>query len=151
MKRVGKPARGRRKGYPNGYVYECRMAAGKKRSRALLAELTLEEKLAQVQGDFPAGGIRLSVGESIRASVPNGDRPCEHAGNALHGKRSRRLPKWQRTVQRIVMSNSPHHIRLSFTWKGSAARSSRIPQAIPPAWRAAPGGTRNWRKRLAAM
>ena len=87
-----------------------------KRASALLAELSLEEKLAQVQGIFPLGESAYRW-ESIRASVPNG---IGHV-STLEMRCMETLEEaaeWQRTVQRIVMSNSPHHIPAIFHMEG---------------------------------
>lgn len=103
----GKACAGRRKGYPNGYVYECRMAAGKTFPRSA-GRTIAGRKTGTGSGDFPAGGIRLSVGEHPRLRSER-DRPCEHAGNALHGNaRGGCRMAAHRAAHRDVKQPAPH-------------------------------------------
>ncbi len=86
------------------------------RAAALLAELSLDEKMAQVNCIFPFGenfedmdkiveGTPLGIGEVSTLEM----RRIETLEEAA---------QWQRSVQKIVMDNSPHHIPAIFHMEG---------------------------------
>lgn len=86
------------------------------RAQILLAQLSLEEKMAQVNTIFPFDGVYLDF-DAIRAQVPVGI-------GEVSTLEMRRIPtlreaaEWQRKVQSIVMENSPHHIPAIFHMEG---------------------------------
>ena len=86
------------------------------RAAALLAELSLDEKMAQVNCIFPFGenfkdmdkiaeGTSFGIGEVSTLEM----RRIETLEEAA---------QWQRSVQKIVMDNSPHHIPAIFHMEG---------------------------------
>lgn len=86
------------------------------RAKALLEELTLEEKMAQVNCVFPFGE-QYDDFEQISESVPFGIGEV----STLEMRRIESLQAaaaWQRKVQEIVMKNSPHHIPAIFHMEG---------------------------------
>lgn len=86
------------------------------RAAALLAELSLEEKLAQVNCIFPFGESYDDM-DKISADTPFGIGEV----STLEMRRIETLEdvaKWQRNVQKIVMENSPHHIPAIFHMEG---------------------------------
>lgn len=88
----------------------------RERAAALLAELSLEEKMAQVNCIFPFGESYDNM-EGIAKSAPFGIGEV----STLEMRRIETLEEaadWQRTVQKIVMENSPHHIPAIFHMEG---------------------------------
>ena len=86
------------------------------RAAALLAELNLDEKMAQVNCIFPFGESYNDM-EKIAADTPFGIGEV----STLEMRRIGTLEeaaRWQRDVQRIVMENSPHHIPAVFHMEG---------------------------------
>lgn len=86
------------------------------RARALLAELSLDEKMAQVTGVFPFDRDALDFAY-IRSQTRNGIGTV----STLEVRRMETLEEacnWQRQVQQIVMDNSPHHIPAAFHMEG---------------------------------
>ena len=86
------------------------------RAELLLAELSLDEKMAQVNGVFPFDRVAQDMAE-ISARTPYGIGTV----STLEVRRIRSLEEaaaWQRQVQRIVMANSPHHIPAAFHMEG---------------------------------
>ncbi|MDE7353310.1 MAG: glycoside hydrolase family 3 C-terminal domain-containing protein [Acetatifactor sp.] len=90
--------------------------APQERAAALLEEMSLEEKMAQVNCIFPFGeqyddmgkiseSTSLGIGEVSTLEVRRIETLEEAAG-------------WQRRVQKIVMKNSPHHIPAIFHMEG---------------------------------
>lgn len=86
------------------------------REKALLEEMSLEEKAAQLTGVFPfdeeyknydaiAESTRYGIGEVSTLEM----RRMETLGEAA---------AWQRKVQEIVMENSEHHIPAIFHMEG---------------------------------
>lgn len=87
-----------------------------KRAAALLKELCLEEKMAQVNCVFPYGGVERNY-EWISEQVPFGIGEV----STLEVRSMKTLVEaasWQRRVQQIVMENSPHHIPAIFHMEG---------------------------------
>ena len=87
-----------------------------KRAAALLAELSLDEKMAQVNCIFPFGENFEDM-EKIAEGTPFGIGEV----STLEMRRIETLEEaaqWQRSVQKIVMDNSPHHIPAIFHMEG---------------------------------
>ncbi len=86
------------------------------RAAALLADLSLEEKMAQINGIFPFGEIADDMGY-ISRNTQYGIGQV----STLEVRRMETLDEvadWQRRVQKIVMENSPHHIPAVFHMEG---------------------------------
>ena len=86
------------------------------RAAALLEELSLDEKMAQVNCIFPFGGMYTDM-EKISEGTPFGIGEV----STLEVRRIESLEEaaqWQRSVQKIVMDNSPHHIPAIFHMEG---------------------------------
>ena len=86
------------------------------RAVALLAELSLDEKMAQVNCIFPFGETYTDM-EKISEGTPLGIGEV----STLEMRRIETLEEaaqWQRKVQKIVMDNSPHHIPAIFHMEG---------------------------------
>ena len=86
------------------------------RAAALLAELSLDEKMAQVNCIFPFGETYTDM-EKISEGTPLGIGEV----STLEMRRIETLEEaaqWQRKVQKIVMDNSPHHIPAIFHMEG---------------------------------
>ncbi|MBD5525576.1 MAG: beta-glucosidase [Lachnospiraceae bacterium] len=86
------------------------------RATALLAEMSLDEKMAQVNCVFPFGEMYEDM-EKISEDTPFGIGEV----STLEMRRIETLEeaaKWQRKVQQIVMDNSPHHIPAIFHMEG---------------------------------
>ena len=87
-----------------------------KRAAALLAELSLDEKMAQVNCIFPFGENFEDM-DKIAEGTPFGIGEV----STLEMRRIETLEEaaqWQRSVQKIVMDNSPHHIPAIFHMEG---------------------------------
>lgn len=100
----------------NSNSYHNRQLPPENRARLLLQELTLDEKMAQINCVFPFDTVyqdmdwisartRLGIGEVSTLEM----RRIETLEAATN---------WQRTVQQIVMDNSPHHIPAIFHMEG---------------------------------
>lgn len=86
------------------------------RAAALLMELSLEEKMAQVNCVFPFGESYDDM-ERISKGTPFGIGEV----STLEMRRIETLEEaaqWQRNVQRVVMENSPHRIPAIFHMEG---------------------------------
>ncbi len=86
------------------------------RAAALLAKLSLDEKMAQVNCIFPFGETYTDM-EKISEGTPFGIGEV----STLEMRRIETLEEaaqWQRKVQKIVMDNSPHHIPAIFHMEG---------------------------------
>lgn len=90
--------------------------APEERARLLLHELTLDEKMAQINCVFPFDTVYQDMDWiSARARFGIGEV------STLEMRRIETLEaatNWQRTVQQIVMDNSPHHIPAIFHMEG---------------------------------
>lgn len=94
---------------------DCNKTA-RERAEALLAELSLDEKMAQINCIFPFGEMYDDMGK-ISEGTPFGIGEV----STLEMRRIETLEKaagWQRKVQKIVMDNSPHHIPAIFHMEG---------------------------------
>lgn len=97
-------------------IYKNSGYAPEKRAKALLEEMTLEEKMAQVNCVFPFGEQYMDY-ELISEKTPFGIGEV----STLEMRRIESLEDagvWQRKVQEIVMDNSPHHIPAIFHMEG---------------------------------
>lgn len=86
------------------------------RAEILLAEMNLEEKMAQVNTLFPFGDIYKDF-NCFSDKTPYGIGEV----STLEMRRMETLEEvaaWQRKVQEIVMANSPHHIPAIFHMEG---------------------------------
>ena len=86
------------------------------RASLLLKEMSLEEKMAQVNCVFPFDKTYLNC-DWIKEQVPYGIGEV----STLEMRRIKSLQEaadWQRRVQRIVMENSPHGIPAIFHMEG---------------------------------
>lgn len=86
------------------------------RAELLLAELTLEEKMAQVNTVFPFDAVYMDY-DYISSQTRQGIGEV----STLEMRRIETLEEaaqWQRNVQKIVMDNSPHHIPAIFHMEG---------------------------------
>lgn len=96
--------------------YENPSLSPEERARDLLAELSIDEKMAQVNSVFPFDAIYQDYEEIGRLT------PC--GIGEVSTLEMRRFPSldqaagWQRKVQEIVMANSPHHIPAIFHMEG---------------------------------
>lgn len=100
----------------NRTLYQDRGRSPEERARLLLADLSLEEKMAQVNCIFPFGEKYDDL-EQISAETPFGIGEV----STLEMRRIETLEEaaaWQRKVQKIVMENSPHHIPAIFHMEG---------------------------------
>ncbi|MCI9442416.1 MAG: beta-glucosidase [Ruminococcus sp.] len=97
-------------------IYKNSGCAPEKRAKALLEEMTLEEKMAQVNCVFPFGEQYKDY-ELISEKTPFGIGEV----STLEMRRIESLEEagaWQRKVQEIVMDNSPHCIPAIFHMEG---------------------------------
>lgn len=86
------------------------------RAQALLEELSLPEKMAQVRGIFPFGAYGENW-EAISRMTKNGiGQVSTLQMREFHTKEA--CCAWQRRIQEIVMENSPHHIPAAFHMEG---------------------------------
>lgn len=86
------------------------------RAQLLLREMTLDEKVAQINCVFPFDTTYQDM-DWIAAQTPLGIGEV----STLEMRRLEMLEAaadWQRTVQRVVMENSPHHIPAIFHMEG---------------------------------
>ena len=87
-----------------------------KRAKALLEEMSLEEKAAQLTGVFPFDEEYKDF-DGISKRVPHGIGEV----STLEMRRMKTLEEvavWQKKVQEIVMENSEHHIPAIFHMEG---------------------------------
>ena len=86
------------------------------RAQALLEELSLPEKMAQVRAIFPFGAYG-ETWEAISRMTKNGiGQVSTLQMREFHTKEA--CCAWQRKIQEIVMENSPHHIPAAFHMEG---------------------------------
>ena len=113
------------------------------RAAYLLEELSLDEKVAQLNCVFPFDKASYDFA-GINEQTKHGIGQV----STLEMRRMESLDevvRWQRKVQRIVMENSPHRI---FIWKDSVEHLFRIPQAFLPELEGVPDGIQSWRRKL---
>ncbi len=93
-----------------------RTKPARERAKLLLAELSLDEKMAQLSCVFPFGEKAADY-DWIAGQVPFGIGQV----STLEMRRLKTLDDcaaWQKRVQEIVMANSPHHIPAIFHMEG---------------------------------
>ncbi|MCM1387879.1 MAG: glycoside hydrolase family 3 C-terminal domain-containing protein [Bacillus sp. (in: Bacteria)] len=86
------------------------------RAKLLLAEMSLDEKMAQVNTVFPFDSVYMDF-DYIASQTRYGIGEV----STLEMRRMETLEdaaQWQRKVQKIVMENSPHHIPAIFHMEG---------------------------------
>lgn len=101
---------------PNTPVYLDPALPPRERAAALLAELSPEEKLAQLGCIFPLGDDYADINK-YADTMPYGAGEV----STLEMRRIATLDEaaaWQRAMQRRVMQNSPHHIPAIFHMEG---------------------------------
>lgn len=116
------------------------------RASLLLQEMSLEEKMAQVNCVFPFDKTYLNC-DWIKEQVPYGIGEV----STLEMRRIKSLQEaadWQRRVQRIVMENSPHGIPAIFIWRDYVEHFYKKQQVIHRGLREEPDLIRSWKKRL---
>lgn len=99
-----------------GTKYLNQTLSAKVRAQALLEELSLEEKMAQVNCIFPFGEGYQDY-KSIEESTPFGIGQV----STLEMRRIQTLEdaaRWQKKVQTIIVNNSPHNIPAIFHMEG---------------------------------
>lgn len=97
-------------------LYEDSSRSPEERARALLGELSLDEKMAQVAGIFPFGESYNDM-DKLASEMPFGIGQV----STLEMRRIQTLDEaaaWQRNVQKTVMEKSPHHIPAIFHMEG---------------------------------
>ncbi len=87
-----------------------------KRAEALLKELSLDEKMAQINCVFPYSGVEQNF-EWISEQTPFGIGEVSTL-EVRSMKTLREAAAWQRKVQKLIMDNSPHHIPAIFHMEG---------------------------------
>lgn len=101
----------------------------RERAKALLAELSLDEKMAQVGCIFPFGETYKDL-DGISESTKFGIGQI----STLEMRRMDSLEEvcaWQRRVQEIVMNNSPHRIPATFHMEGLCGAFIRGATSFP--------------------
>ena len=97
-------------------LYQDKTLSPEQRAQALLEELSLPEKMAQVRGIFPFGP-GWDDWEAI-------SRQTKYGIGQVSTLQMRDMAtkeeccSWQRKIQEIVMENSPHHIPAAFHMEG---------------------------------
>ena len=87
------------------------------RAKALLEELSLDEKMAQVNCIFPFQDTFEDM-DFIRKSTAHGIGGGETRSDVRMKETLDDAADWLRKVQSIVMENSPHHIPAIFHMEG---------------------------------
>ena len=116
------------------------------RAAYLLEELSLDEKVAQLNCVFPFDKASYDFA-GINEQTKHGIGQV----STLEMRRMESLDevvRWQRKVQRIVMENSPHRIPAIFHMEGLCEHLFRIPQAFLPELEGVPDGIQSWRRKL---
>lgn len=107
------------------------------RAAYLLEELSLDEKVAQLNCVFPFDKASYDF-----AGINEQNKHGIGQVSTLEMRRMESLDevvRWQRKVQRIVMENSPHRIPAIFHMEDSVEHLFRIPQAFLPELEGVPG------------
>ena len=118
----------------------------KERARLLLEEMSLDEKMAQINCIFPFDQNAYNF-DLMKEQTKYGIGEV----STLEMRRMETLDEvanWQRKVQKIVMENSEHHIPAIFHMEAYVEHLSRIPQAFQQESEEEPALIRNWRNRL---
>lgn len=130
-----------------GKEYLNQKLGAEKRAQALLKEMSLEEKMAQVNCIFPFGEEYLDY-RSIEKQVPYGIGQV----STLEMRRIKTLEEaaqWQRNVQILVVQNSPHHIPAIFHMEGLCGAFIQDAASFTslPGLREGPAGIPNWKNK----
>ena len=115
------------------------------RARALLEEMTLDEKMAQLGCIFPFGDSYDDM-EQQALEMPYGIGQV----STLEMRRIGTLEEaagWQRKMQETVMRQSPHHIPAIFHMEDCAEHLFRKEPVSPPESPEAQDGIRSWKRR----
>ena len=102
------------------------------RAAALLAEMTLDEKMAQVNCVFPYGGVEYDfdwITDHTRGGIGEVSTLEVRTMKTL-----REAAAWQRKVQQIVMDNSPHRIPAIFHMEGLCGTMIQDGISLADAW-----------------
>ena len=86
------------------------------RAAELLKELSLDEKMAQVNTLFPYGKLYTDF-DAIRSMTVHGIGEVSNL-ETVRAETLDDVAEWQRKVQTIIMENSPHHIPAIFHMEG---------------------------------
>lgn len=116
------------------------------RAAYLLEELSLDEKVAQLNCVFPFDKASYDFA-GINEQTKHGIGQV----STLEMRRMESLDevvRWQRKVQRIVWKTVRTVFRQFFIWKDSVEHLFRIPQAFLPELEGVPDGIQSWRRKL---
>ena len=97
-------------------LYQDKTLPPEQRAQALLEELSLPEKMAQVRGIFPFGPGWDDWDAVSRQTKYGVGQVSTLQMREFHTKEE--CCAWQRKIQEIVMENSPHHIPAAFHMEG---------------------------------
>lgn len=97
-------------------LYQDKTLSPEQRAQALLEELSLPEKMAQVRGIFPFGPGWDDWDAISRQTKYGIGQVSTLQMREFHTKEE--CCTWQRKMQEIVMENSPHHIPATFHMEG---------------------------------
>lgn len=97
-------------------LYQDKTLSPEQRAQALLEELSLPEKMAQVRGIFPFGPGWDDWDAISRQTKYGIGQVSTLQMREFHTKEE--CCTWQRKIQEIVMENSPHHIPATFHMEG---------------------------------
>lgn len=97
-------------------LYQDKTLSPEQRAQALLEELSLPEKMAQVRGIFPFGPGWDDWGAISRQTKYGVGQVSTLQMREFHTKEE--CCAWQRKIQEIVMENSPHQIPAAFHMEG---------------------------------
>lgn len=100
----------------NANVYNDSHRSPEERAEALLRELSLDEKMAQVNCVFAYSGLEWDF-DWISAHAPFGIGEVSTL-EVRSMKTMTEAADWQRRVQKLIMDNSPHHIPAIFHMEG---------------------------------
>ena len=115
------------------------------RARALLEEMTLDEKMAQLGCIFPFGDSYDDM-EQQALEMPYGIGQV----STLEMRRIGTLEEaagWQRKMQETVMRQSPHHIPAIFHMEGLCGAFIQEGTSSHPESPEAQDGIRSWKRR----
>lgn len=96
--------------------YQDQSLSPEQRAQALLEEMSLSEKMAQLRGIFPFGPGWNDY-EAIAQQVKNGIGQVSTLQMRDMATKEE-CCAWQRKIQEIVLENSPHHIPAAFHMEG---------------------------------
>ena len=97
-------------------LYQDKTLSPEQRAQALLEELSLPEKMAQVRGIFPFGPGWDDWDAISRQTKYGIGQVSTLQMREFHTKEE--CCAWQRKIQEMVMENSPHHVPATFHMEG---------------------------------